>query len=186
MPKPASGYSEIRPNTLLSSSRNRSGAFVRFCRHQRDSWRICLSAKRVGLIRKARDQFDLSKSARTLVFRCKCLRHHVSSDRRDSGKTHRSVVDDRAIRPWPSSMSPRAAATFSCPPNGLEVNPRGQGPRAEAKRRTACLHVSRAMQAARRRAAFDSTSRLGRRAEAGPCQLLRRVGRRISNAHALP
>ena len=35
-------------------------------------------------------------------------------------------------------------------------------------RRTACLHVSRAMQAARRHADFDFTRRLGRRAEAGP------------------
>jgi len=46
-------------------------------------------------------------------------------------------------------------------------------------RRTACLHVSRAMQAARRRPDFDFTSRLGRRTEAGPRQLLRRVSRPI-------
>jgi len=46
---------------------------------------------------------------------------------------------------------------------------------ATAARRTTCLHVSRAMQAARRRADFDFTSRLGRRAEAGPRQVLRRV-----------
>ena len=44
-------------------------------------------------------------------------------------------------------------------------------------RRTACLYVSRAMQAARRRAGFDFARRLGRRAEAGPRQVLRRVGR---------
>ena len=48
---------------------------------------------------------------------------------------------------------------------------------ATAARRTACLHVSRAMQAARRRQDFDFTSRLGRRAEAGPRQLLGRVSR---------
>jgi len=42
-------------------------------------------------------------------------------------------------------------------------------------RRTACLHVSRAMQAARRRAGLDFTSRLGRRAEAGPRRVLPRV-----------
>ena len=42
-------------------------------------------------------------------------------------------------------------------------------------RRTACTHVSRAMQAARRRPDFDFTRRLGRRTEAGPRQLLRRV-----------
>src|SRR5213593_707216 len=46
---------------------------------------------------------------------------------------------------------------------------------AAAARRTACTHVSRAMQAARRRSAFDFTSRLGRRTEAGPRQVLRRV-----------
>ena len=34
------------------------------------------------------------------------------------------------------------------PPNGEGAKLRGQGPRAEAARRAACLHVSRAMQAA--------------------------------------
>ena len=42
-------------------------------------------------------------------------------------------------------------------------------------RRTACLHVSRAMQAARRRVVFDFTRRLGRRTEAGPRRVLPRV-----------
>jgi len=46
---------------------------------------------------------------------------------------------------------------------------------ATAARRTACLHVSRAMQAARRRADFDVPSGLGRRAEAGPRRVLPRV-----------
>ena len=46
---------------------------------------------------------------------------------------------------------------------------------ATAARRTACLHVSRAMQAARRREGFDFASRLGRRAEAGPRRVLPRV-----------
>src|SRR4051794_6936655 len=40
------------------------------------------------------------------------------------------------------------------------------------------MHVSRAMQAARRRSGFDFTRRLGRRAEAGPRQVLRRVSPR--------
>jgi hypothetical protein len=48
---------------------------------------------------------------------------------------------------------------------------------ATAVRRTACPHVSRAMQAARRRSGFDFTSRLGRRAEAGPRRVLPRVRR---------
>jgi len=51
-------------------------------------------------------------------------------------------------------------------------------------RRTACTHVSRAMQAARRSADFDFTSRLGRRTEAGPRQLLRRVSPRFSSDSA--
>jgi uncharacterized protein (DUF2345 family) len=51
---------------------------------------------------------------------------------------------------------------------------------ATAARRTACLHVSRAMQAARRREILIFTSRLGRRAEAGPRQVLRRVRRPAS------
>jgi len=40
------------------------------------------------------------------------------------------------------------------------------------------MHVSRAMQAARRSAVFDLPRRLDRRTEAGPRQLLRRVGPR--------
>ena len=44
-------------------------------------------------------------------------------------------------------------------------------------RRSACTHGSRAMQAARRRSVFDFTSRLGRRAEAGPRRVLPRVRR---------
>jgi len=63
----------------------------------------------------------------------------------------------------------------ACPANGSDAHLRGQGPRGYAARRTACLHVSRAMQAARRRADFDFPRRLGRRAEAGPRQVLRRV-----------
>jgi len=45
-------------------------------------------------------------------------------------------------------------------------------------RRDTRLHVRRAMRVACRREGFDFTRRLGRRAEAGPCQLLRRVRRR--------
>jgi hypothetical protein len=47
------------------------------------------------------------------------------------------------------------------------------------ERHAARLHVRRAMRAACRRDDFDFTRRLGRRAEAGPCQLLRRVSRPI-------
>src|SRR4051794_15103700 len=46
---------------------------------------------------------------------------------------------------------------------------------ATAARHDTCLHVRRAMRVACRRDDFDFTRRLGRRAEAGPCQLLRRV-----------
>jgi len=42
-------------------------------------------------------------------------------------------------------------------------------------RRTACTHVSRAMQAARRRRVLILTRRLGRRTEAGPRRVLPRV-----------
>jgi hypothetical protein len=42
-------------------------------------------------------------------------------------------------------------------------------------RRDTRLHVRRAMRVACRRDGFDFTRRLGRRTEAGPCQLLRRV-----------
>jgi hypothetical protein len=46
---------------------------------------------------------------------------------------------------------------------------------ATAERHDTRLHVRRAMRVACRRDDFDFTRRLGRRAEAGPCQLLRRV-----------
>jgi len=42
-------------------------------------------------------------------------------------------------------------------------------------RRTACTHVSRAMQAARRREILTLASRLGRQTEAGPRRVLPRV-----------
>jgi len=51
-------------------------------------------------------------------------------------------------------------------------------------RRAACLHVSRAMQAARRRDDFDFTSRLGRRAEAGPRRLLGRVSQPVQETRS--
>src|SRR5206468_372250 len=54
-----------------------------------------------------------------------------------------------------------------------------------AARRTACTHVSRAMQAARRRSDFGFTSRLGRRAQAGPRQVLRRVRPRLLETRQL-
>src|SRR5213075_819495 len=46
---------------------------------------------------------------------------------------------------------------------------------ATAERHATRLHVRRAMRVACRRPGFDFTRRLGRRAEAGPRQLLRRV-----------
>src|SRR6476619_3871517 len=55
----------------------------------------------------------------------------------------------------------------------LSCAARARVPKPE--RRTACTHVSRAMQAARRRRVLILTRRLGRRTEAGPRQLLRRV-----------
>jgi len=65
------------------------------------------------------------------------------------------------------------------PPNGSDVKLRGQGPRAEAD-------AARCMPAFEARDAGGVTpsrwrrnSRLGRRTEAGPRQLLRRVRRRL-------
>jgi len=53
-------------------------------------------------------------------------------------------------------------------------------------RRSACTHVSRAMQAARRRRVLILTRRLGRRTEAGPRRLLRRVRPPINSASYSP
>ena len=61
---------------------------------------------------------------------------------------------------------------------GLTVKRLTRAARAHAPkptRRTACLHVSRAMQAARRREILIFPSRLGRRSEAGPRRVLPRV-----------
>jgi len=62
-----------------------------------------------------------------------------------------------------------------CRPNGLEVNPRGQGPRAEAAaaRRLPAFEARDAGGVTPRKLRFPS--RLGRRAEAGPRRVLPRV-----------
>ncbi len=79
------------------------------------------------------------------------------------------------LSPWPASTV--AAARRPPLSVGLTVKRLTRAAKAlvaTAARRTACLHVSRAMQAARRPPAFDFTSRLGRRAEAGPRRVLPR------------
>src|SRR6185369_3169646 len=58
----------------------------------------------------------------------------------------------------------------------LSCTARARVPKPE--RHAARLHVRRANARRVTPSGFDSTSRLGRRAEAGPCQLLRRVRRR--------
>jgi len=63
-------------------------------------------------------------------------------------------------------------------PNGSDAKLHGQGPRAEARAARGALHVRRANARRVTPRGFDVSSRLGRRAEAGPCQLLRRVGPR--------
>ena len=119
-----------------------------------------------------------------------------------------SQDDERANGPWPSNHSCRreAASLHPSPSGFIESRPNEGGWVVEAcgrrdlagltvwrltraarahvataARRTACLHVSRAMQAARRRADFDFPSRLGRRAEAGPRRVLPRVRPPIEN-----
>src|SRR4051794_5171965 len=78
---------------------------------------------------------------------------------------------------WPHQMIRRRAALFEVRLTDQTFTCAARAHVATAARRTACLHVSRAMQAARRRSDFDFTSRLGRRAEAGARQGLRGVGR---------
>jgi len=62
-----------------------------------------------------------------------------------------------------------------CAPNGLEVNPRGQGPCGYG-RAAHGVHAYESRDAGRAPpCSFDFTSRLGRRAEAGPRRVLPRV-----------
>jgi len=63
------------------------------------------------------------------------------------------------------------------PHNGSDAKLHGQGPRAEARAARGAPHVRRANARRVTPCGFDFSSRLGRRVEAGPCQLLRRVGR---------
>src|SRR3954464_5862321 len=64
-----------------------------------------------------------------------------------------------------------------CRPNGVAVKLRGQGPHAEADAAHG-VHACESRDAGRAPPSrFDFTRRLGRRAEAGPRQLLRRVRR---------
>src|SRR3954447_22095402 len=88
----------------------------------------------------------------------------------------KSVAED-ARRPGRGEKAARFVVgltdqTFTCAARAHVVT---------AARRTACTHVSRAMQAAPRRSVFDFTRRLGRRTEAGPRQVLARVRPRIEN-----
>jgi len=64
-------------------------------------------------------------------------------------------------------------------PNGSDAKLHGQGPRAEARAARGAPHLRRANARRVTPRSRDRTSRLGRRAEAGPCQLLRRVRRPI-------
>jgi len=102
-------------------------------------------------------------SAAELCFCCRCAAATAEEPSRlapiaATGRTEWSCA--RPVRPTDQTLTCAAKAHV-----------------ATAARHTACLHVSRAMQAARRRDGFDFTSRLGRRAEAGPRQVLRRVSR---------
>jgi len=63
------------------------------------------------------------------------------------------------------------------PANGPDAKLHGRGPRAEARAARGALHVRRANARRVTPRGFDVPSRLCRRAEAGPCQLLRRVRR---------
>jgi len=71
-----------------------------------------------------------------------------------------------------------ADARTLCRPNGPDAKLRGQGPRAEA-RAAHGVHACESRDAGRAPPpGLILTRRLGRRTEAGPRQLLRRVGRR--------
>jgi len=79
------------------------------------------------------------------------------------------------LGPWPFQNGCRECGLlFLVRPTVKRLTRAAKAHVATAARRTACLHVSRAMQAARRRAVFDFKSRLGRRAKAGPRRVLPR------------
>src|SRR6476660_6722903 len=86
-------------------------------------------------------------------------------------------ADSTSTMSFVESVSPRQRDFVGLTAQRLTRAARAHVPKPT--RRSACTHVSRAMQAARRRVGFDFTSRLGRRTEAGPRQLLRRVRPRI-------
>ena len=75
----------------------------------------------------------------------------------------------------------RAIAKNCGRPNGSDAKLHGQGPCAEARAARGALHVRRANARRVTPRGFDVPSRLGRRAGAGPCQLLRRVRPPIPN-----
>ena len=93
------------------------------------------------------------------------VRHHMPRD---------------AMEHTPGGRRKRAAAGSDVRLTAERLTRAARAHVATAARRTACLYVSRAMQAARRRSDFDFTRQLGCRAEAGPRQVLARVGRRGS------
>jgi len=97
------------------------------------------------------------------------------------------VAEDNGTRAQPAALACPVASTttivrlreafLACRPNGSDAKLHGHGPRAEVRAARGALHVRRANARRVTPRGFDVSSRLGRRAEAGPCQLLRRVGR---------
>src|SRR6476660_1723229 len=84
-------------------------------------------------------------------------------------------ADSTSTMSFVESVSPRQRDFVGLTAQRLTRAARARVPKPT--RRSACTHVSRAMQAARRREILLLASRLGRRTEAGPRQLLRRVSR---------
>ena len=106
------------------------------------------------------------------------MQAHIEGEKRAMTRESGRLGD--GLGPGTGPISPgRAAETCGygnrCRPNGSDAKLHGQGPRAEARAARGAPHVRRANARRVTPRDFDVSSRLGRRAEAGPCQLLRRV-----------
>ena len=121
------------------------------------------------------DEFAVGRCGQTLIGGMPYGVHRrvfARSRGRSAHHHHASADVSRRFAPRPARLTEKA---LSCAARALVPKP---------ARRAACLHVSRAMQAARRRDDFDFTSRLGRRAEAGPRRLLGRVSQPVQETRS--
>jgi len=100
-----------------------------------------------------------------------------ASDVIGTGAGEWSSLNPEPVRRASRRVGEVATAAACGAPNGSDAKLHGQGLRAKGRAARGAPHLRRANARRVTPCGFSVPSRLGRRAEAGPCQLLRRVSR---------